>query len=230
MSSCSFRALLFVAAFLTAVVATAPAHAQTPFRDAASSCSVTFPKDWKQAAKDKVDKLKRDASVTVDFRAGFAKSLKSGAPELPLAVLVWQAHDMSGVNYDNLEERYEGDMRTPMFGAMQVGATEFGFDTLVSNLSIAGGFAGQKSDVKGVVYTFLTRKGLVHLACFDTAKRFEASLEMFDEIASSVAIDPGQEFSPKQTVRRSGGRRGLYGVGGGIAFIVLLGLRAWASR
>ena len=88
MQSSSFRALLAVAIIMAMSLVTSRVHAQTPYRDPGSWCSVTFPKDWKQATQEKAAKLKKDSSVTVDFRAGFAKSLKNGELELPLAVLI----------------------------------------------------------------------------------------------------------------------------------------------
>lgn len=236
MPSSSFRLLFSLAVLLAASFLTPPARAQTPYRDPGAWCTVTFPKDWKPATKDKAEKLKRDASVTgVEFRTGFAKSLKNGELELPLAVLVTQPMSMSGVNYENFEDRFEGDMRVAIFPAVQTGATEFflGSDVVTHNLSIAGGgkgFAGQKSDVKGIVYSYVTRNGLVHLACFDTASRFDASLPMFEEVADSMRIDRGQEFAPKQTTRRYGRRGGIYGGFGGLGLIVVLLLGWWARR
>lgn len=242
MSTVSYRVFLSIACLLAASLLSPVARAQTPapaptsFRDVGAWCTLSFPKDWKQAQTDKVEKLKVNSGVTASFRAGFAKSLKNGEMELPFAVLVSQPMSMKGVNYDNFEERYASDMRIPMFPVMQSGEPEFylASNMVVSYVTAAGGasgFAGQKSDVKGVIYSFITRNGLVHLACFDKADRFDKTeASVFEEIVDTMAIDRGQEFNPKQSSGYRSGRRGIYGVGGGVGFIVILLLRWWASR
>ena len=221
-----------VLGLLALLVFSSRANGQTPFRDAGAWCTVTFPKDWKQAPLDKVSKFKRDASVSgVEFRAGFARTLKNGEMEFPCAILVAQPHKMTGLRYSDLEERYEGEMRVPIFPGVQTGSTEFllGDGMMVHNLSIANMKGG---DAKAVVYTFVTASGFVHLACFDAAKRFDASLPKFEEIAQSVMIDPAQQFRQSSS-RSSGstfGRRGIYGVGGGIVGVIIFALRMWARK
>ncbi|MGE3109633.1 MAG: hypothetical protein AB7G11_14615 [Phycisphaerales bacterium] len=208
------------------------ARAQTEYRDVGAWSSMTFPKGWKQAALDKVVKFKRDASVSgVEFRAGFAKSLKNGEMELPFVIVVAQPHSMAGLRLDDIEETYESEMRVPMFAGVQQGETEFylGSQMIVHRLSLAN-FKG--GDAKAIVYTYLTKNGFVHVACFDAAKRFEGSEETFDDIAGSVEIDPAQEFREARS-RSSGGRfgrRGLYGAGGGIVTIILIALGIWARK
>jgi hypothetical protein len=224
----------FCAAFVGSARAQAPAAPQgTQFRDAGAWCSLTFPKDWKQVDVAKAAKFKREANLTgAEFRMAFTKTIKNGEMDFPCAILVAQPHKMSGIRLRDIEERYAGDMRIPIFAGVQTGELEYYLADrlIVHTLSISGmkGADGKNVDVKGRVFTYVTKNGFVHLAFFDTAKRFEASEAMFDEVVETVAIDRTAYMSDSSSRRGSGFRRGYLGIGGlGVGGILLL-LRLWA--
>jgi len=206
----------------------APAAAQTEYRDPGAYCSFTMPKDWKQAQPDKVEALKLDKTITsVSFRTAFAKTLKNGVPQLPYVIVALQPVSMRGVNYENIKEKYESELRTPVFGGVQSGEVDFYLDAIIHNLTIHG---AKNSTTKAIIYSFPMKDGLLHLACFEDAKRFDKTAPLFEEIAQSCTIDKVQEFNPETAGSSRRGRRGYFGIGGlGIGLVILV-LRYWASR
>jgi len=233
------RTVPVLAVILSAVLLCAGAKAQTPFKSAHAKCSLTVPQGWKTLSAAQAETLKVDKSVTnVQYLAAFCKNLKNGEPELPYVVLALQPLNMRGLNADNIDERYETEMRTSVFGGQQAGDPEY-FESIGAGDAEVIAYPitlvdKNNRDLTGVVYSFITRHGLVHLTCYERSDRFEKSSPDFVKLVETFDISPGAEFVPDSTTRTySSGRYyrrgGTYGVGGLVVLIAGIALRRWAA-